>query len=235
MVKLNLGCGTDKRVGYINIDANAKVKPDLVHDLTKRLPFQNSSVDEIIIQDVLEHLTKEDGEKLILECSRVLTNKGKIKIRIPDIFSIIKKFKGQDDLIMLYVYGDTSLKNNWDSHKFGYTKNLIKEILSQAKIKVRSIEKIDTNLTIIGLKENFEIPEIVCQDLISFLKTPIYFGQGKKIIWKVDKKYSVFLGKTILRKLSKYAANIICTPETKNFVLNILRYSHLRIRVSNKN
>lgn len=231
MDKLNLGCGTDKRVGYINIDANAKVKPDLVHDLTKRLPFQNSSVDEIIIQDVLEHLTKEDGEKLILECSRVLTNKGKIKIRIPDLSSIIKKFNGRDDLIMLYIYGNSSQRNNWDSHKFGYTKNLIKEILSQAKIKVRLIEKIDTNLIIIGLKENFEIPEIVCQDLISFLKTPIYFAQEKKIIWQVDKNYSVLLGKTILRKLSKNVTNIICTPQTKDYVLEILRYSHLRIRI----
>lgn len=235
MIKLNLGCGTDKRVGYINIDANANVKPDLVHDLTKRLPFQNSSVDEIILQDVLEHLTKEDGKKLILECSRVLTNKGKIKIRIPDISSIIKKFNGRDDLIMLYIYGDTSQGNNWDSHKFGYTKNLIKEVLSQAKIKVRSIEKIDTNLTIIGLKENFEIQEIVCQDLISFLKTPIYFAQGKKIIWQVDKNYSVLLGKTVLRIFSKNVSGIICTLETKDFVLEVLRYSHLRVKILDKN
>lgn len=232
MVKLNLGCGKDKRVGYINVDANSKYKPDVVCDLTKKLPFPNSSVDEIIIQDVLEHLTKEDGEKLILECSRVLPVNGKIKIRIPDIFSIIKKFKGQDDLIMLYIYGDTSQKNVWDSHKFGYTKNLIKELLSQAKIKVTSIEKIDANFTITGCKENFKIPEIVCEDLVSFLKTPIYNLQGKKVIWKINKNYPTFLGKTILRKFSKKVSIIKCSKETEKFVKEVLKYSHLKTEIT---
>ena len=47
-VKLNLGCGTDYKKGWINIDNNSDdniEKLDLNWDLRKPLPFKDNSVD----------------------------------------------------------------------------------------------------------------------------------------------------------------------------------------------
>ena len=56
-MKLNLGCGHDHREGFLNIDASALVEPDQVVDLDDLpLPWDDSSVDEILIKHTLEHL-----------------------------------------------------------------------------------------------------------------------------------------------------------------------------------
>lgn len=44
-------------------------------DITKKLPFKTNSVDCIILTEVIEHLTKKDGEKVLAEIHRVLVSK----------------------------------------------------------------------------------------------------------------------------------------------------------------
>ena len=56
-MKLNLGCGSKILDGYTNVDKFDYYKPDVVHDLeTFPYPFENNSVDEILISHVLEHI-----------------------------------------------------------------------------------------------------------------------------------------------------------------------------------
>lgn len=57
-MKLHLGCGNDKLVGYINCDISENVNPDLILDLEKSLPFNNFTIDEILANHVLEHINK---------------------------------------------------------------------------------------------------------------------------------------------------------------------------------
>lgn len=80
-VKLNLGCFTDKREGYINVDSFASCNPDVVADLNKKLPFENNSADEILANDIVEHL--DDPIKFLNECHRILNPCGILKIRVP--------------------------------------------------------------------------------------------------------------------------------------------------------
>lgn len=45
-IKLNLGCGVNKKEGFINIDINPRLNPDMVLDLNSQpYPFKNDSVD----------------------------------------------------------------------------------------------------------------------------------------------------------------------------------------------
>ena len=54
--KLNIGCGLDKRPGYVNIDFSENLHPDLVWDLEHTpWPFEDDAVDEIVAFHVLEH------------------------------------------------------------------------------------------------------------------------------------------------------------------------------------
>lgn len=80
-MKLHLGCGNDYREGYVNCDLSKDIEPDKVVDLEKRLSFENSSVDEIMANHVLEHVN--NFIPLMHEFYRVCKNKSKIKIKTP--------------------------------------------------------------------------------------------------------------------------------------------------------
>jgi SAM-dependent methyltransferase len=58
--RLHLGCGTDIRQGWINLDARALPGVDVVADLDRcrevPLPFPDNSIDEFLANHVLEHL-----------------------------------------------------------------------------------------------------------------------------------------------------------------------------------
>ena len=56
-MKLNLGCGVNHLQGYVNVDVHPAAKPNVVHDLEQfPWPFEDSSVDEVVLNHVLEHL-----------------------------------------------------------------------------------------------------------------------------------------------------------------------------------
>jgi hypothetical protein len=53
---LNLGCGNKHLSEAINVDCNARVHPDVVHDLNNRpWPFDDNSFAEVAAYDVIEH------------------------------------------------------------------------------------------------------------------------------------------------------------------------------------
>lgn len=86
MVKINVGCGLVKKPGYINIDANPDLKPDLVWKIgEKPLPFKNNSINEINADSILEHLDTGFVE-FIVEAKRLLKSNGILKFYVPNCF-----------------------------------------------------------------------------------------------------------------------------------------------------
>jgi len=112
MVKLNLGCGDQCPDGWVNVDYSlgaklAKLpvfsqlnkifhifnmewdKKILIHDLRKKFPWDDSSVDVIYSSHALEHFSKEDGRRFLGECYRVLKPGGVLRIIVPDLNALI--------------------------------------------------------------------------------------------------------------------------------------------------
>lgn len=83
-LRLNLGCGFRHVTGYENIDNRPEVRPDLLHDITLGLPYDNSSVDEVRAYDILEHIPIGKTMALIEEIYRVLKPGGKFESYTPD-------------------------------------------------------------------------------------------------------------------------------------------------------
>lgn len=80
--RANLGCGTDIRDGYINLDSVDLPGVDVVHDLSKfPWPFDDSSLDELVMINVLEHLP--DTTRVVDEIHRVLKPNGIATVRVP--------------------------------------------------------------------------------------------------------------------------------------------------------
>jgi len=84
--KLNLGCGKDIRRGYLNVDYFSAKGVDMVLDLNNMpYPFKNNQFDEIVLQDIFEHL--ENPINVLEEIYRISKNKARIKIRVPHFSS----------------------------------------------------------------------------------------------------------------------------------------------------
>ena len=154
MLKLNLGSGKRKIEGFIGIDKydeDADVKADCLD-----LPYEDDSVDEILAIHLLEHLSKEEGEKALEHWYKKLKIGGKLYMELPNIDRIIEMYKIEGDLykklvnnweLIHHIYGSQS--NEGQFHKWGYTYKHLKNLLEEKGFK--KIERIKTmNLKCIG-------------------------------------------------------------------------------------
>ena len=82
IIRLNLGCGAERRSGYIGIDQFDLPGVDIVANLEEGLSFLPSeSVDEIYSKSFLEHVV--NFESLMKECWRVLKKNGSMELFVP--------------------------------------------------------------------------------------------------------------------------------------------------------
>lgn len=61
--KLHIGCGDVALAGWVNIDLTPYPAVDLVHDVTKPLPFESCSF--IFAEHFIEHLSLHDGLRFL--------------------------------------------------------------------------------------------------------------------------------------------------------------------------
>ena len=78
-MKLHAGCGRKKLAGFVNLDADARVRPDVVADINGRLPCRDDAFEYVFCDNVLEHLRVEG----ILELHRVLQSGGILEAVVP--------------------------------------------------------------------------------------------------------------------------------------------------------
>ena len=92
MKLVNVGCGRRIHPAWCNLDLVASVPGVVEHDLRTGLPFENDSCDAVYHSHVLEHLTKDDGKKLLAECFRVLKPGGVARVVVPDLERIAQDY-----------------------------------------------------------------------------------------------------------------------------------------------
>lgn len=157
--KLHLGCGTNKLPGWINIDSVKDCNPDLVHDISRPLPYMDLSVDEILAEDLLEHFDKYLRYVVFGEWARVLKIGGKITIQVPNFKKILfKYFKFGYDNFVDFIFGENMLRSevyigHFGNHKWGYSKETLSRFIKEFGIETLSLDCKGLNLRIVGEKK----------------------------------------------------------------------------------
>lgn len=82
-MKLDLGCGKNKREGFHGVDIIEFPGVDTVCDLRKKWPWENDSIEEAHCSHFLEHLTGKQRIHFFNELYRILIPEGKVTIIVP--------------------------------------------------------------------------------------------------------------------------------------------------------
>jgi predicted SAM-dependent methyltransferase len=84
VIKINLGCGTDIKNDFINIDARALPGVDIIADV-RNVPFSSGTVDVLYLSHVIEHFPEVEMTKVIMPYwYDLLKPGGKIVVICPD-------------------------------------------------------------------------------------------------------------------------------------------------------
>ena len=83
-IRLDIGCGKNKKPGHIGVDTIKFDGVDLLLDAGKeKWPYEDGAVTEIHASHFLEHLEAYERIHFVNECYRVLIPKGKVTLVTP--------------------------------------------------------------------------------------------------------------------------------------------------------
>jgi SAM-dependent methyltransferase len=85
-MKVNLGCGDKHVPGFLGVDRYRAAAVELLCDVERTLPFRDSTVDEIHLDNLIEHVL--DITALLRELVRVAKSGAKITIVTPHFSSL---------------------------------------------------------------------------------------------------------------------------------------------------
>lgn len=120
MKKLNIGCGSDIKQDYINIDIRNLDGVDIVSDISS-LEFEPESIQEIYCSDFLEHFKKEEAFEILQKFHIWLCKDGILDIRVPDLQAVATTIIEQPlfEAMVERIYGGQDYNTNY--HYWGWT------------------------------------------------------------------------------------------------------------------
>jgi len=140
-VKVDLGCGNEKREGYVGVDLVKQDGVDIVCDIVKDgLPFMEGEVETISSSHFLEHIPNEDVVPFLKECRRVLQPGGLIEIVVPDLIWVLKTFLDLKEserwgFPLKTIFGQQT--NDGEFHKNGFSRERLASAMTQAGFTVK--------------------------------------------------------------------------------------------------
>jgi predicted SAM-dependent methyltransferase len=146
--KLNVGCGYDRREGYLNVDLQGFHKPDLVGNILDLPMLPSCYFDEILSKAVIEHFPWRDTPRALFEWNRLLRPGGVMYLRTVYLNGLLRRFERPDyqpiALQKLLIVNLFSMqKYEGDYHLAGFTERLMRYYLWECGFEIKSIEIVD--------------------------------------------------------------------------------------------
>lgn len=82
-MKLNIGCGWNKKEGFVNIDKADEVEPDELINIENGLPYEDDTFIKIFSSHTLEHVRPHYWELVLAEMARVSKNGATWELILP--------------------------------------------------------------------------------------------------------------------------------------------------------
>lgn len=113
----------DKQFNYIEFARKNDIK---IIDASKKLPFNDGTLNAIYSSHMLEHLSKRTALNFLQECFRVLEKGGVLRISVPDFQILINDYNSNRDIEQflkdshLLISNDDGILKKLSSVVFGY-------------------------------------------------------------------------------------------------------------------
>lgn len=91
-MKLEIGCGHRPTPGYLRVDADPNIPADWHGDASTTMPWDDETFDEIVAQDVLEHIPYRRTVLALTEWRRLLVPGGRLYLQVPDCGRIMREY-----------------------------------------------------------------------------------------------------------------------------------------------
>jgi len=132
MMKLNVGCGSVKMTGYVNVDIRYLPNVDVVDNAAFLRKFRNENITGIYACHILEHFSRWDVDAVLKRWFDLLQPNGTLTISVPDFEAIASHYTKHQNIEKLLglIYGGQDFPENqhhccWD---FVSLKKVLKSI-----------------------------------------------------------------------------------------------------------
>ncbi|MFN3531093.1 MAG: glycosyltransferase [Candidatus Brocadia sp.] len=152
-IRLNLGCGTDIRQGYVNIDQRRIKGVNQIADVSN-LPYKSESVVEVLANDVIEHFPREQTEAVLNEWIRVLRPGGILKIQCPDVRTLANGLISNVIPVNEFsrrIYGGQNYGGNF--HYAGFDIPEMKRMLRRLGMRPQQVSAYNGNFSITACRK----------------------------------------------------------------------------------
>lgn len=153
-IRLNLGCGKRILPNYVNIDTKPFEDKVEVQDV-RNLQFADDSVDEILAEFILEHISYFETQETMWEWWRVLKPGGVLILLVPDFEEIAKAYLAGEldrDALHFQLYSPIINPERQMPHLCMFDKPYLKSLLRKEGFGVLSMENIGTDVKIVAKK-----------------------------------------------------------------------------------
>ncbi len=149
-LRLHLGCGTDLRPGWVNVDANPENQPDVVAQAQDLGTFDDNTADTIEACHLFEHFTFDQACQALREWHRVLKPGGKLCLELPNLEACIRTLGQHPDphgydlgLIGIFGFPPAIAKEGLlQAHKWGWTPQSLTQQLEETGFDAVTTEPI---------------------------------------------------------------------------------------------
>jgi hypothetical protein len=126
--RINIGCGYDRRSGFLNVDMDPACKPDILLFNNDFSALPKRHFVEVLANDILEHIPRAQTMAALLEWADLLILGGKITIQTSSILGVSKLLESHRDFVSqhnftIYLFGNQA--HPGDFHYTGFTEQTL--------------------------------------------------------------------------------------------------------------
>jgi len=161
-MRLDVGGGYRSKDGFLRLDIDVKLSPDVVAD-AHYLPFRDNTINEIYCSHVLEHL--QNPRLAVREIAKVLKSKGIATIIIPNI-------RLPWTIYLSYKYGDN--RSPFEAHRWKITQIALERLISDNGFVTLKLQPLNSDETHWGIEWIFFATKFgILTETILFAKSEI--------------------------------------------------------------